>query len=75
MSGYSALNPERLAVTESVMVANVESSYYGILGRVTKRIDRTYWVKLEERAFYAPPMPFGRDELVVAPSGRRDFPR
>lgn len=63
------LNPDRLAVHERVMVANPESTFYGRLGRVERRVDdRTYAVHLGP-VFESPTLVFGRDELVIAPSG------
>jgi hypothetical protein len=65
----NGLTPDNLTKTQRVMVRNPESSFYGMCGWVRWQSDRTYGVSFTPIG--GPAVAFGRDELVIAPSGGR----
>ena len=66
----------RPCVSQRVMVANLESTYYGMLGTVAQVLDAhradvhpTYLVRLDSRTQGV--LPFAGFEIVNAPNGNR----
>jgi hypothetical protein len=56
-----------MTITQRVMVANPESSYFGKIGRVTQQVATVVWVAFPRGLT----LPFGLCEVVIAPPKRR----